>query len=142
MGKRNPDATIPKPKRITNEQRKDWRNLPTSEWNTLTFTVYFTDMNAELFGAEYLPLRNWRFEQAQIKRALDAYGPEILRQACEICFAEYKPSREYPVLTAGFALSYRINTIIPRLINEERKVADREAQRANSPDVADVISWL
>ncbi|RAU96873.1 hypothetical protein DQG13_19725 [Paenibacillus sp. YN15] len=127
---------------MTNEQRKDWRTLPVSEWNTLTFTVYFTEKNAELYGVEYVPLRNWRFEQAQIKRMLDAYGPEILRQACEECFRDYKPTREYPVLTAGFALSYRVNTIIPRLVAERAREERRAEVVREGPSVTELEAWL
>lgn len=134
------NATKPKPQRkpatpksrITAEQRRDWRTLPTEHWNTLTFTEYFRGMNADLFGvAEYFPMRNWRFEQGVIKRQLDEYGPEILRAAFDECFKGYKPSREYPILTAGFACAYRINTIIPRLLSEmsEKERAKAEAAK-------------
>lgn len=120
--------------------RKDWRNIPTSEWNTLSFTEYFRDMNADKYGMEpYVPMRNWRYEQAQIKRALDAYGPELLRAAFDECFSAYRPTREYPILTAGFCVSYRINGIMPRLLAEsQRKVAPVTDQ----PTIDEVRAWL
>lgn len=94
---------MPKPQRkITAVQRKDWRTLPTEHWNTLTFTEYFRERNRELYGVEYVPLRNWRFEQSLIRKALDAHGSEILRAAFDECFCTYRPTREYPILTAGF----------------------------------------
>jgi hypothetical protein len=100
-----------------NIKRKDWRTLPISDWNTLTYHAYFADMNAELYGVDtYLPLRNWSYEQAQIKRAIEAYGSEILRAAFDECFRDYRPAGEFPLLTAGFCIGYRINSIIPRLL--------------------------
>lgn len=113
--------------KITAEQRKDWRNLPVTEWNTLTFHVYFADMNAELFGVEtYAPLRNWGFEQGAIKRELAAHGPEVLREAFDEAFRTYRPTRDYPILTAGFAIAYRINTLIPAIL------ARRKAEVVNA----------
>lgn len=133
----------PKPK----INRKDWRTLPIIDWNVLTFTEFFRDMNAEKFGvAEYLPLRNWRFEQGCIKRALDAYGPILLRQAFEECFRDYKPTRDYPCLTAGFACSYRLNTIMPRLLAEkaakERRADAAEKSIVGAPSADAVMAWL
>jgi len=122
--------------RITAEQRRDWRTLPTEHWNVLTFTEFFRGMNADLYGVEYAPLRNWRFEQGVIKRQLDEYGPEILRAAFEEAFRTYRPTGDYPILTAGFACAYRINTIIPRLLAEradaERRKAELTTQQAVS----------
>lgn len=122
-----PPAKPPK-QRITAEQRADWRNLPTADWNVRTFHAYFTDMNRERYGLEYAPMRNWAFEQGALKRAIDTHGPELLRAACEVAFAGYKPAREYPLLTAGFCMAYQINGIIPRL-QAEIKRKEREEQR-------------
>ncbi|ANY67677.1 hypothetical protein BBD42_15295 [Paenibacillus sp. BIHB 4019] len=135
----------PAAKRITAEQRKDWRNLPTVDWNVRTFHVYFADMNAEIFGAApYLPMRNWAFEQAQIKRAIEAYGPDILRAAFDEAFRTYRPTREYPLLTAGFACSYRINAIIPALMAERADKERAAAEKANAEeaDYSGMEAWL
>lgn len=122
----------------TKIDRRDWRSLPYEQWNTLTVIAYFADMNRELFGAEYVPLRNWSYERGVIKRALDVHGAAVLRKACDIVFREYRPSREFPLLTAGFAISYRINSVIPRIKAEER----RQAVEAGGPDVDAVKAWL
>jgi hypothetical protein len=101
-------------------------------------------MNAELYGVDtYLPQRNWSYEQAQIKRAIDAYGPELLRAAFNECFWRYFPTREFPLLTAGFCVSYRINSIIPRLIADEA-ARGRVAQAiSNGGKTADELAaWL
>lgn len=131
-------------RKLTAAQRKDWRNLPTVEWNTVTFHVYFADMNREHYGVDsYMPMRNYGFEQAQIKRAIDAHGPELLRAAFDECFRQYRPTREYPILTAGFCVSYRINSILPRLIAERAEKERREQTEAADGPSADVVkAWL
>lgn len=123
--------------------RRDWRNLPLIEWNTSTFHAYFADMNRKCYGVEeYVPMRNWRFEQGVIKHAIDRYGTEVLRQAFDECFREYRPTREYPLLTAGFAINYRINTIIPKLIAGQRVISDVQCTLITEESVDAVKAWL
>lgn len=132
-------------KRITAEMRKDWKTLATADYNVLSFTEYFRGMNAEHYGvSEYLPFHNWRVEQGMIKRALDAHGPVILRAAFDEAFRTYRPTREFPLLTAGFACSYVINGIIPKLKAEqaERERDQAEVAPAEQIDYAAVKKWL
>jgi len=111
--------------------RKDWRNLPSDQWNCATFHAYFADMNREKYGAEtYVPLRNWGFEQRQLKSAIERYGPEVVREVCEQAFATYRPSRDYPQLNAGFVLSYMAAAILPRIL------AERDATKRKFEDAA------
>jgi len=119
----------------------DWRALPIDRWNVRSFHAYFADMNRELYGMDYVPMRNYSFEQGVIKRELTKYGPEILRQAFDECFRTYKPTAQYPILTAGFAVAYRINTIIPRLLAEQAEAERREKRiaEANAQPLPEVV---
>ena len=131
--------------KITAAQRKNWRTLPTADWNVLTFHAFFRDMNADLSpGSEYLPMGNWRLEQSLLKRQLDAHGPEVLRAAFEECFRTYRPTAAYPILTAGFAINYRINTLIPRIKADLSTKLAAEQAEANAPkaDYEAVKAWL
>lgn len=131
--------------RITAAQRKDWRNLPYEHWNTATIHAYFADMNRELFGIDgYLPMRNYGFEQGLIKRALTEHGAEVLRHAFDECFRTYKPTRDYPILTAGFAISYRINGLIPRIKAELREVVAEKSEqsRIGNADYSELTDWI
>lgn len=130
-------------KRITASQRADWRNLPTADWNVRTFHAFFADMNRERYGLEYAPMRNWAFEQGALKRAIDTHGPELLRTACEIAFAGYRPTPQYPLLTAGFCIAYQINGIIPRILangqRKEREVSAPVNGGMTDEDIADFL---
>jgi hypothetical protein len=66
-------------------------------------------------------------EQRLIKSAIEKHGPDKLRAAFELCFDEYTPTREYPILTAGFALSYMVNRIMPRI---NKAAADQARETA------------
>jgi hypothetical protein len=131
----------PKPRINT----KEWRDLPYDKWTTASVLAYFTEMNTELYGMEYAPMRNYGFEQGAIKQALTKHGAELLRQAFDECFRDYRPNREYPILTAGFALSYRVNGIIPRLKAEQaekdRLTAERERISEVTIDHKELEKW-
>jgi hypothetical protein len=120
---------------------KDWRNLPTSAWNTLTVLAFFIEMNREKFGVEdYVPMRNYGFEQRQIKSSLDRYGPEVMREVFTQAFAEYRPTRAYPILTAGFTISFVASRLLPRILADK---AERERMEAEQDSVAltEPIAW-
>lgn len=135
------ESKAPK-QRITAEERADWRNLPTADWNVRTFHAFFADMNRERYGLEYAPMRNWAFEQGALKRAITAHGPELLRAACEVAFAGYKPTAQYPLLTAGFCMAYQINGIIPQIqaeIKRKERVAQAAAGGMTDEEIADFL---
>lgn len=130
----------------TKIDRKDWRNLPYDKWNTATVLQMFSDLNREHYGVEtYLPWRNWATERGMIKRALGEYGAELLHEAFTQIFREYRPSAQYPLLTAGFAISYRLNTIMPRLLADrqrQERVKQAEDTANNGMTAAELAEWL
>lgn len=126
--------------KITAEQRTDWRNLPLEHWNVRTIHAMIIDLNAEKLGVEkYVPLRGWGFEQGVIKRTLAEYGAEALRETIERAFVEYKPSREYPQLTAGFLIAYMLPRIMPQVLDGMKQKL-REIDKVVVSE--DLTSWL
>lgn len=127
--------------------RKDWRNLPYDKWNTATVHAMVIELNTERYGVEtYVPFRNWGAERAIIKRALETYGAEIVAGTIVEAFAEYKPTPQYPQLTAGFIFSYMAGRIVPRLLAERqsRLVAEEARKRAETmkPSEDEVMAWM
>lgn len=121
----------------------DWRNLDVSKWNVRSFHAYFADMNREYYGVEaYFPQQNWRAEQGILRRALDQYGAATLKAAFDECFKVYRPTREFPMLTAGFAVSYRINSIIPRILAEQADSARRKAEIERAETVSNPLEGI
>lgn len=127
--------------------RKDWRNLPHEHWNVATVHAMVIELNTEHYGVEtYVPFRNWGAERAIIKRALETYGAEVVAGTITEAFAEYKPTPQYPQLTAGFIFSYMASRIVPRLLadRQARIVAEEARRRAETmkPDEDEVMAWL
>ncbi|OMC96251.1 hypothetical protein MKX34_24100 [Paenibacillus sp. FSL R5-0636] len=119
-----PRKKTPAKPRITAEQRKDWRNLPLADWNTLTVQVMITELNRERYGVEtYIPAAGgYRFEQGVIKRALTLYGAGALRETIERAFAEHRVTPLYPQLTAGFLITWLLPRLMPQVLaNGQRK---------------------
>lgn len=118
--------------KITAEQRADWRNLPLEHYNVRTIHAMIIDLNAEKFGADkYVPMRGWGFEQGVIKRELTEYGAEALRETIERAFAEYRPTAQYPQLTAGFLIAYMLPRIMPQVLAEQKRKASAENAQLN-----------
>ncbi|PAD72401.1 hypothetical protein [Paenibacillus campinasensis] len=129
-------------KKITADERKDWRNLPLEHWNTATVHAMVIELNAEKFAVEKYVPRSWTYEQGVIKRNLKQYGAEAVRETIERAFAEYRPSADYPQLTAGFLLTYMLPRIMPRVLAELETRKRRQAAESQAPDIDEVISWL
>lgn len=113
----------------------EWRTLPYASWNVRTAHAMFAELNREHYDVNYVPFRNWAVERGMIKNALAEHGPELLRAAVEEAFRTYRPTQEYPLLTAGFAIAYRVNALIPKL-----KIAQSGA--VEPVDVDTVRAWL
>lgn len=131
----------PKPPKIN---PRDWRNLPTPAWNTLSLLAFTADMNREKYGVEeYVPFRNWAVERGMVKTALERYGPEVMRKVFTQAFAEYRPSRDYPILTAGFVISYVMSRLLPRILAEKAERERMEAEQACGEvvQVTGSIAW-
>ncbi|WP_103110228.1 hypothetical protein [Brevibacillus reuszeri] len=129
-------------KKITADERKDWRNLPLEHWNTATVHAMIIDMNAEKFAVEKYVPRSWTYEQGVIKRALNEYGAEAVRETIERAFAEYRPSADYPQLTAGFLLTYMLPRIMPRVLAEMEAAKRRLAAESEAPSISELVDWL
>lgn len=130
-------------KKITADERKDWRNLPLEHWNTLTISAMVADLNREHYGAEkYVPNRGYGYEQGVIKRNLNEYGAEAIRETIERAFAEYRPSADYPQLTAGFLLTYMLPRIMPRVLAEMETAKRRQAAESEAPSISELVDWL
>ncbi|MEW9698014.1 hypothetical protein [Paenibacillus sp. SI8] len=129
--------------KLTAEQRKDWRNITPEKWNARTVQTMCIDLNRELYGIEqYVPYRNWAAEQAIIKRNLTQYGADVLREVFDEAFREYRPTREYPQLTAGFVLSYVASRILPRVLADKEARERRAAAEEGAPSAGEVTAWL
>ncbi|ETT40924.1 hypothetical protein C162_26740 [Paenibacillus sp. FSL R7-269] len=130
--------------RISGDQRKDWRNLPPADWNTLTVMTQIIDLNRERYGADpYIPAAGgWRFEQGVIKRALTLYGAEALRETIERAFTEHRVTAQYPQLTAGFLITYMLPRIMAQVLAEGKRKERVEQAAAGGLTDEEIAEFL
>jgi hypothetical protein len=101
---------------------KDWRNLPTSDWTVTTFRQFLADQHEAKYGIKYTT-RNFAIEARWLKSMIAEHGTEVVRAFIEACFAEYKPTRDYPGLAFSFMFSYQRARILPRVLAEVKRKA-------------------
>jgi hypothetical protein len=130
--------------KITGEMRKDWRNLPLADYNTLTIQSMVTDLNRERYGIDvYIPSAGgFRFEQGVIKRALTLYGAEALRETIERAFAEHHVTPKYPQLTAGFLITYMLPRIMAQVLAEGKRKERVEQAAASGMTAEEIAEFL
>ncbi|MEK3887316.1 hypothetical protein [Bacillus sp. FSL K6-3431] len=128
---------------------KDWQARNINDWNTTTFHAYMVDKHAELFGCDYVPMKNWITEKGLLGRLIGTSGKnakprtasnEMVKEFIDECFASYTPTAEYPGTSFGFSWAYRKNVWQRLQIEEQRKQAASKAEETT--DWEDLADWL
>ena len=117
---------------------KDWRNLPTEKWTVTTFRQFLADQHEAKYGIKYTT-RSFAIEGRWLKAMVAEHGPEVVRNFMEACFAEYKPTRDYPGLNFAFMFSYQRARILPRVLADvKRRQIVQQAEFENEA----IDDWL
>jgi hypothetical protein len=121
---------------------KDWRNLPTTDWTVTTFRQYLADQHESKYGIKYTT-RSFAVEGRWLKSMIAEHGAEIVKAFIDGCFAEYKPTRDYPGLNFAFMFSYQRARILPRVMAEakRRQVVEESKKQAVVQD-ENLDEWL
>ncbi|PEC58409.1 hypothetical protein CN556_25055 [Bacillus wiedmannii] len=105
---------------MTRISTKDFRNLPIEKWNVTTFREYLKHEHEERYKIPYVT-RSHAMEGRMLKVFIAEHKPEATKQFIDECFADYKPTREYPGLNFAFMYSYMRSRLLPRVLEEIRK---------------------
>ncbi|PFS24330.1 hypothetical protein COK65_30805 [Bacillus thuringiensis] len=105
---------------MTRISTKDFRNLPIEKWNVTTFQEYLKHEHEERYKIPYVT-RSYAMEGRMLKMSLAEYNQEVLKRFIDACFADYKPTREYPGLNFAFMYSYMRSRLLPRVLEEIRR---------------------
>jgi hypothetical protein len=117
---------------------KDWRNLPTSDWTVTTFRQYLADQHEAKYAIKYTT-RNFAIEARWLKSMIAEHGTEIVKAFIDGCFAEYKPTRDYPGLNWAFMYSYQRARVLPRVLGEAKR---RAVVQQAVEETEDLTDWL
>ncbi|WP_033575330.1 hypothetical protein [Bacillus amyloliquefaciens] len=89
-----------------------YETKPVAKWNTRDFQAYLKAEHERLYGVPYVPMRGYQAEAGMLgrwvgtKRKPGAYGPGITKRFIDMCFADYKPSIEWPGVSFGWMQTY------------------------------------
>lgn len=99
---------------------KDFRNLPIEKWNVTTFREYLKHEHEERYNIPYVT-RSYAMEARMLKTFIAEYKTEATKRFIDTCFADYKPTREYPGLNFAFMYSYMRSRLLPKVLEEIRR---------------------
>ncbi|MCC2383489.1 hypothetical protein [Bacillus cereus] len=105
---------------MTRISTKDFRNLPIEKWNVTTFREYLKHEHEECYKIPYVT-RSHAMEGRMLKTFIAEYKPEATKRFIDACFADYKPTREYPGLNFAFMYSYMRSRLLPKVLEEIRR---------------------
>jgi hypothetical protein len=105
---------------MTRISTKDFRNLPIEKWNVTTFREYLKHEHEERYKISYVT-RSYAMEGRMLKAFIAEHKPEATKRFIDVCFADYKPTREYPGLNFAFMYSYMRSRLLPRVLEEIRR---------------------
>ncbi|OQV53339.1 hypothetical protein [Bacillus velezensis] len=110
-----------------------YESKPVAKWNTRDFQAYLKAEHERLYGVPYAPFRGYQAEAGMLgrwvgtKRKPGAYGPEITKRFIDMCFADYKPSIEWPGVSFGWMQTYMGRNLqrAANAVGAEQKRAER-----------------
>jgi hypothetical protein len=123
---------------VNKPNAKDWRTREIADWNTTTFRQYLADQHEAKYGIKYTT-RNYAVEGRWLKSMVEEHGAEIVKAFIDGCFAEYKPTLDYPGLNFAFMFSYQRARILPRVMAEVKRRAVVQQAVEETEDLSD---WL
>lgn len=114
------------------EIRKSWRDCPIEAWNSTTTRDYLQCLTQHRFKMDYIS-DNIRQENAIISQFIKQYGREVLKEFIRDCVKDYRPTKQYPIVTFGFMYTHQRKHILPAIIKkrqaQEERLKELEAQK-------------
>ncbi|MGL3988376.1 hypothetical protein ACSHMG_18915 [Bacillus [licheniformis] CMCC 63516] len=115
---------------------------PVSKWNTRDFQAYLKAEHERLYGIPYVPMRGWKAEAGMLgswvgtKQKPGEYGPEVTKRFIDLCFAEYRPTAEWPGVNFGWMKTY-MGTKIQRVAAEIKAEEVAQQRREQQAEIGD-----
>ncbi|WP_026592179.1 hypothetical protein [Bacillus sp. UNC437CL72CviS29] len=128
---------------MTRISTKDFRNLPIEKWNVTTFREYLKHVHEERYKIPYVT-RSYAMEGRMLKAFIAEHKPEATKRFIDVCFADYKPTREYPGLNFAFMYSYMRSRLLPQILDDLRREEAKLQRQAVQPEVSteEIIDYL
>ncbi|PRS16608.1 hypothetical protein C6W27_09440 [Bacillus paralicheniformis] len=119
-----------------------WRVTEVEKWNTSHFQAYLKAEHERLFGVPYVPMRGWQAEAGMLgrwvgtKRKPGEYGPEVTKRFIDLCFAQYRPTADWPGVSFGFMQKW-MGRNLQRAVAEIRDEEAAQQRREQQAEIGD-----
>lgn len=120
-----------------------YSDTPIEKWNTAHFQAYLADKHVDKFGIQYAAAGGVMAERSLLSKYIGTakksglYGKETVKAFIDACFEAYKPTAQYPGLSAWFMFTYMTAELQKAELASKRK--EVETQTDEYEEVAD---WL
>jgi len=121
-----------------------YSETPIEKWNSAHFQSYLCDQHVKYFGILYtsssgiVAERNLIVKYIGTARKTGLYSKNVMKHFIDACFAEYKPTAQYPGLTFWFMVTYQ-----SRLLQQAEIVEKREELTTQvTEEYEEVTDWL
>lgn len=128
---------------------KKYDEIDVTAWNTAHFTQYLKAEHKRLYNVDYTPFRGYQAEAGILGRYIGTakkpglYDKALVLAFIDVCFAEYKPSAQWPGLSFGFMSTYMTRNLQRLQAEEARKATASDAVRNSDNDKLDELeAWL
>jgi hypothetical protein len=116
----------------------DWRARDLADWNALTFRAYLMERHQDVLNVPYVVSRSIPMEAKMIRRMIDEYGEDVVKQFIDECLRQYKPTREYPSVTFSFMYSYMRERVLPKILASKQRTERYDVGMSDD----EVREWL
>lgn len=128
---------------------KKYDEIDVTKWNTRHFTDYLKAEHKRLYGIDYTPFRGYQAEAGIIGRHIGTakkpgqYDKTLIKAFIDACFAEYKPTAQYPGISFNFMATYMTRNLQQLQAEANRKATSEQAVKASDNDKLDELeAWL
>lgn len=123
---------------------KHYTEIPVDKWNVKHFHAYLSDEHQRKFNVSYAPMKSWRTEQGLLgnivgtAKKAGTHDKALIKAFIDRCFANYKPTQDYPGISFGFMWTY---------MQRELQLAEMDAKKAEalakaSEEMEGLAEWL
>lgn len=115
--------------------------MPKAKSDVTILREHLRQRHVELYGFDYVS-NNHAMEGRSLKTMVAQHGVETVRAFIDACFAEYKPTPQYPGLNFGFMFAFMRERVLPRVLADmARKERQMQAEEQAQVSAENLEEW-
>lgn len=127
---------------------KTYAEKPVEKWNVRDFHAYLQAEHQRRFNVIYAPMKSWRTEQGLLGNIVGTakkkgtHDKALIKAFIDRCFANYKPTQDYPGISFGFMWTYMQRELqLAELDVKKKREAEDAVEKAKNA-MEGLAEWL